>query len=229
MKTFVQRSGVSSNDFTHLVATIGVFAFGAQLVLCGCVGMDAGERVQKLMLNNSSTWDRTYAQVPVAQKVSALPEPGAPGVRRIPLAWDAERPVGPLIEAMKRVTYHGRDLEPLIIGTDIPSEGKVRGLVPSQQDALRHLWTSRIVLALTTKYYDTSKELLEQGLRKGDLVIYYFLVGRNNSPEMGHADMIEMLCLNSDGQVVSRVNKRYGASYPLGFVDREGTPSDVLF
>ena len=127
------------------------------------------------------------------------------------------------------MTYHGRDLEPLKVPEDLPLRSRVSELSPALQEELHRLWEDRIVSALTAKYFDTSRELLTEGLRKGDLIVYYFLVGRHNSAEMGHTDVVEMLCVNSDKRLVSKVNERYGTSYPLGFVDKAGGLVDVLF
>jgi len=130
---------------------------------------------------------------------------------------------------MNRVTYDGLDLDPLKVPEHLPLRLKVSALPPSKQEELYRLWEERIISALTSKYFDTSKELLSDGLRKGDLVVYYFLVGRQNSAEMGHTDVVRMLCVNSNRQAVSKVKERYGTGYPLGFVDKTGNLVDVLF
>jgi len=70
---------------------------------------------------------------------------------------------------------------------------------------------------------------LTEGIKQDGLIFYYLLVGRHNSAEMGHADEVEMICVNSKGQLVAKVRERYGWGYPLGFMDQHGAPKEYLF
>jgi len=65
------------------------------------------------------------------------------------------------------------------------------------------------------------KTALSTALNGDGVVIHYFLVGRYNSPEMGHKDVIQFIVLDVKGRVVAKTKNKYSLDYPLGFCEEK--------
>lgn len=210
----------------------GFFRMSCLLTFLFCVGCSGSPRTlvnASTMRSNLAFWKTNIVDKKPGDILSSLPLRNVPGVRVYELKWDANCKISVLLARMNRVTADVLDLEPIRSIDNIVSANKLSDLSAKQQMDLRDLWKKRIVSALTTKYFETSSELLSEGLDKDDLTFYYFLCGRHNSAEMGFSDEVKMLCVNSKMQLVSKGVERYGCGYPLYFVDHVGIPVDFLF
>ena len=206
----------------------GVFILFSFFIV-GCSGASQKNVSEMTMSNNVSFWMAKCETLKPGEIISALPEQNASGVRIFSLKWDTNCEVSVLLRKLDHVTPDMLGLKPMDVKRSEFAGDKICDLSYIQQAHLRDLWERRIVSALTTKYYDTQPYLLADGLKKDELVFYYFLGGRHNSPEMGFSDVVQILCVNARKQLVSKNAVGFASGYPLHFIDQTGQPADYLF
>jgi hypothetical protein len=145
------------------------------------------------------------------------------------LKWDDAMPTEILIRQIQRGTRgkYGLENVPLESGD---FRAKTVATLPSEMAKnLKAAWERRILEIFSLKYFESDKELLSAGIEGDGVDVYYVLMGRDNSPEMGHADTVDIFLVDSQGRLVSRMKKEYGSRYPFRFVDSKGWNYDFLF
>lgn len=196
------------------------------LMTASCVSNVDGGGDQ--MRHNAALWRKQFASIAVGALVSAdlIPVVGSK-VRR--LFWDEAVSPGVLIRQIEIVTHDCIDVSPLKINRQEFCANKIDDLSRSQRKLLRSIWEKRVIEALSTHYFESDVPELNRALQNGGITIYYLLVGRQNTAEMGNKDNVRMLFVNSEGKVIAKIKERYGASYPYGFIESRTWSYDYLF
>lgn len=217
------------NDSKHVPLMLHGLLFTMLILAVGCAGSDRKSVSETAMSNNVAFWMKTCNDLKPGEVMSAMPDITTPGVRVYFLKWDTNCEVSVLLRKLDRVTCDPLGLTPMGIDRKAFVGHRIRDLSSAQQTELRALWEKRIVAALSLEYFNTKVDLLTDGLKNNELVIYYLLGGRHSSAEMGFSDTVQVFCVNAKNQLVSKNATDYASGYPLHFVDQTGNPADYLF
>lgn len=108
------------------------------------------------------------------------------------------------------------------------SSVRISDLNQTDQDLLRQLWKERILATLQDSTFQCDLGATSAAIDSGGLIVYYFLVNRHNSAEMGHVDVVKFLITDRDGRIVARTKPQYSLDYPLCFVNAAAWTYDFL-
>lgn len=198
----------------------------AVLLTCMLTGCWSAN-IQTKIHSNIEVWDNDHRSIQIGSSLwmqNDIP----PSDRTYTLQWSDNQSIPLLVKMLNRPSYTQLRIEmPLLEIKE--QKGKVHSLDTDTRTRVQQIWEERILLALSSNTFQVDKDRLISALDANHLTIHYYLVGRFNSAEMGHKDVVQFFAVDKDGYIVARTKPEYSLDYPLGFVDRTDWPYEFLF
>ena len=224
-----KRSSVNSRNVVSFISLIEGFCT-ALLLVAICNGCVSGREEWNIVIaRNSEALRSTFKGIDVGEYIEAISPSLFAEVRVRRLSWDSAILTQSLISQIERGTYGKMGITFLLIRKEEFPGRCVADLSLEQGARLRDIWKDRILESLTTKYFSTDRDLLAAGLDGDGVDVYYVLMARDNSAEMGHADTVEIFVIDSHKRLVSKMKKEYGSRYPFRFIEQKTWNYDFLF